>query len=770
MRLMNESANPALGPTTRQEVCARRHPTRRNGATMSAVSHLLRMPHGAVSCDSGSSTGAGPGAGRDHRAGTQVPLKTRQWQHQSRRVRLRASHGAVIGGVASGGEEVRREGRMIRRRTSCAMRGVGVSASTNEGSHHSVWQSGGGALGTSYERRRRIVAPTRAVPAETVDAMTTVMTTALDQVAAVGATAAPGGASADAVGGAAASVELTSAITAFRPTLDSTEQGFSIFRGVVSAAQNLMGLTAKGVSVEDLPTGGVVETILEPTKVFSNVINATQTEARLGTAIDDTEWTKVVNSVDVDLALLLVAVVTVVPLCKAIDVSPVLGFLGAGLLLNQEGLFSENQEVEQFCELGIQFLLFEMGLELSVKRLKALGKYAFGLGLNQVLFVNILFAAALLPPGHALGTQVLEAIQNTDIDILQINSSLQAVVIGFALSLSSSALGLQLLADKKLMTTRLGTASLGVLLFQDLAVVPFIILLPVLQSLGLDGGGGGAVEMDYGLMAASAATSFLDLGVLSYAGYWAAVQGYKLITKLECGNDVFVALSLLVLFGFSNATSAIGFSDSLGAFLAGLVLAGTPYAHDIIAELRAFKGLFMSLFFVTIGTTIDLPLAIELFPIVIAMTLGLMVAKTGVVTAMGPITGLTWQESLVAGAFLSQGGEFAFVIFGQATSGSGGSLFQQDLDQLLVVVVIASMALTPLVVDLATKVAGPMVDLESGCEEGDDDGLLGSGSFDVDKEACEVAFEISESLDQAMKKDPSSVVDVAIDVELREPR
>ena len=126
-------------------------------------------------------------------------------------------------------------------------------------------------------------------------------------------------------------------------------------------------------------------------------MSQTRTEAALGSAIDDAEWTKVVNSVDVDLALLLLAVVTVVPLCKALNVSPVLGFLGTGLLLNQEGIFSENQEVDQFCELGIQFLLFEMGLELSVSRLKALGKYAFGLGLNQVLFVNLLFAAALLP-------------------------------------------------------------------------------------------------------------------------------------------------------------------------------------------------------------------------------------------------------------------------------------------------------------------------------------------------------------------------------------
>jgi hypothetical protein len=224
-------------------------------------------------------------------------------------------------------------------------------------------------------------------------------------------------------------------------------------------------------------------------------------------------------------------------------------------------------------------------------------------------------------------------------------------------------------------------------------------------------------------MAATTATSFLDLGVLSYLGFFTAKTMYGLVKKLNCGTDVFVALSLLVLFGFSNATAAIGFSDSLGAFLAGLVLAGTPYAHDIIAELRAFKGLFLSLFFVTIGTTIDLPLAVDLFPIVAVMTAGLMIGKIGVVTVLGPITGLSWRESLVAGAFLAQGGEFAFVIFGQATSGGAGSLFPQNLDELLVVVVISSMALTPLAVDLALKIAGPTLDLSS-CEEEPSDQML----------------------------------------------
>ena len=525
---------------------------------------------------------------------------------------------------------------------------------------------------------------------------------------------------------------------AFSPALKDPSEGASPVRSIVRLVQQAMGLTADGVDYNALPLGGVVDTVVEPKKVFGDAMEKTRTEVAKGAAIDDAEWSKVVDSVDVDLALLLVSVVAVVPLCKKLNVSPVLGFLGVGLLLNQEGVFSENREVDQFCELGIQFLLFEMGLELSVQRLKALGKYAFGLGLCQVVFGNLLFAAALLPPGEAFGTKVLEMVQSgrgVD-DLLQIRSPLEAIVVGFGLTLSSSALGLQLLSDRGMMTTRLGTASLGVLLFQDLAVVPFIIALPVLQKMQSAGAGGG--PLDVGLMAAYTATSFLDLGVLSIGGWLVAKKLYEVITELECDDDVFVALSLLVLFGFSNASAAAGFSDSLGAFIAGLVLAGTPYAHDIIEKLRAFKGLFLSLFFVTIGTTIDVPLARDLFPIVTLMTAGLMAGKLATITALGPLTGLTWREALVAGAFLSQGGEFAFVIFGQATSGSGGALFPQNLDELLVVVVIVSMALTPLAVDAAMAIAGPTLDL-SPCDVSEDP----NGS-------CDVAWEMAESYGQEL--------------------
>jgi Kef-type K+ transport system membrane component KefB len=168
---------------------------------------------------------------------------------------------------------------------------------------------------------------------------------------------------------------------------------------------------------------------------------------------------------------------------------------------------------------------------------------------------------------------------------------------------------------------------------------------------------------------------------------------------------VFVALSLLVVTMFSSGADMIGFSDSLGAFIAGIVLADSPYAHRIIKELQTFKSLFLSLFFVTVGTTIDLGLVKELLPVALVMAGTLMATKVGIVAASGGLVGLTWQEALLAGAFVSQGGEFAFVIFGQV-AGVKGALFPTDLDRLLVVVVVLSMMLTPLVVDLCFKIVG----------------------------------------------------------------
>ena len=225
------------------------------------------------------------------------------------------------------------------------------------------------------------------------------------------------------------------------PRLDGDQTPASIVKIFVERAQDAMGLLDSGIEEEQLPTGVIIQAAENPRAFVNELVKETRDGVESGATLDDNEWTKVLKSVDVDVGLLLLSVVVIVPTFRKFKLSPVLGFLAAGLGLNKLGLFIENQEVDQFCELGIQFLLFEMGLELSITRLKALAKYAFGLGFTQVAAVNVLFAMALLPAGNAIGTKVLEFVQPGNNEMLQVTSTLEAVVIGFALYLSSSAFG-----------------------------------------------------------------------------------------------------------------------------------------------------------------------------------------------------------------------------------------------------------------------------------------------------------------------------------------
>ena len=368
--------------------------------------------------------------------------------------------------------------------------------------------------------------------------------------------------------------------------------------------------------------------------------------------------------------LLLASVVVIVPLFSRLKLSPVLGFLGIGLALNRAGLFIENQEVDQFCELGIQFLLFEMGLELS-SVLSSLAKYAFGLGLTQVLLVNLVFAAALLPAGDALGTKVLEFVQPGTTNCCRCRRAssrrhrIRAVAL--VLGVRVTALGGSEDVDDEIRDGEFRVTAVS--RFSRRAVHHLVARVADAARWRSDGA-------DVPMLAAGGATSFLDLGALAFGGRQIALLGFRAICKENCTNDVFVAMSLLVLFGLVSV-EPIGFSDSLGAFLAGIILADTPYSHTIIRELQAFKGLFLSLFFVTIGTTIDLPLFIELWPIALLMTVHACEQDGGDHRARTR-GGIDVARSARRGRVFVSRGEFAFVIFGQATSGSTGSLFPMD--------------------------------------------------------------------------------------------
>ncbi|XP_059653131.1 K(+) efflux antiporter 3, chloroplastic [Cornus florida] len=412
-------------------------------------------------------------------------------------------------------------------------------------------------------------------------------------------------------------------------------------------------------------------------------------------ALDVASAVDVINDLGLDTLTFLGVTVMVVPAFKIIKTSPILGFFFAGVVLNQFGLIRNLTDVKVLSEWGILFLLFEMGLELSLARLKALAKFAFGMGLTQVVLCTLAFTAFELPPNGAIGTRILEFLFHSRPDLVNIRSIDEAVVIGAALSLSSSAFVLQLLAEKGELPTRFGSATLGILLLQDIAVVPLLVILPVLESQNLVEGS------IWPMLAKESLKALGGLGLLSLGGKYLLRRVFEFVAEAR-SSEAFVALCLLTVAGTSLITQKLGFSDTLGAFLAGALLAETNFRTQIEADIRPFRGLLLGLFFVTTGTSIDMQVLFREWPNVLSLLAGLIVIKTLIITAIGPRVGLTIQESVRIGLLLSQGGEFGFVVFSLANR---LGVLPLELNKLLIIVVVLSMALTPLLNDVGRKAA-----------------------------------------------------------------
>lgn len=417
---------------------------------------------------------------------------------------------------------------------------------------------------------------------------------------------------------------------------------------------------------------------------------------RIRSGLDVSSAVDVINDLGMDTLTFLAVTVIIVPAFKVIKASPILGFFFAGVVLNQFGLIRNITDVKILSEWGILFLLFEMGLELSLARLKALAKFAFGMGLSQVLLSTLAFALFELPPNGAIGTKILQFLFNSRDDLVNIRSVDEAIVIGAALSLSSSAFVLQLLAEKGELPTRFGSATLGILLLQDIAVVPLLVVLPVLESQSFAGG-----ESIWPMLAAESLKALGGLGLLSFGGKYILRRIFEVVAEAR-STEAFVALCLLTVAGTSLLTQKLGFSDTLGAFLAGALLAETNFRTQIEADIRPFRGLLLGLFFVTTGTSIDTQLLIREWPNVLSLLAGLIVIKTIIITALGPRVGLSLQESVRIGFLLSQGGEFGFVVFSLANR---LGVLPLELNKLLIIVVVLSMALTPWLNDLGRKAA-----------------------------------------------------------------
>ncbi len=364
-----------------------------------------------------------------------------------------------------------------------------------------------------------------------------------------------------------------------------------------------------------------------------------------------------------DALVFLIVAVVVVPLCQRLRTSPILGYLAAGIAVGPHGfaIVSETESARALAEFGVVFLLFLIGLELSVERLKGMRRYVFGLGALQVAVTGAAISGVALAAGQPPAA---------------------AIVIGAGLALSSTAFVLQLLIERGEQRTRFGRTVFSVLLFQDLAVVPFLILVPLL---------GRAQATPVEAIGLAAAKAVMALAVIVVVGRFALRPAYRVIAGTG-SSETLVAATLLVILGTSWLTSLAGLSMVLGAFLAGLLLAETEYRHQVEADIRPYRGILLGLFFITVGMSVDLSLVTTNSMVIPALVVGLVIAKAGVIGALCRGFGLPAGAAVRAGLLLAQGGEFGFVLFGAAMA---AGVLEPAVGQILLVVVTLSMAVTP---------------------------------------------------------------------------
>lgn len=366
-----------------------------------------------------------------------------------------------------------------------------------------------------------------------------------------------------------------------------------------------------------------------------------------------------------EITIFLLAAVIAVPIAQRLKLGSVLGYLLAGVVIGPWGLglIGQVEEVLNIAEFGVVFLLFIIGLEMEPRRIWALRKAILGLGGLQVLATGIVLSA-----GAAWWMQLPPA---------------PAVVAGFALALSSTAFALQMLAERREMTSRHGRSAFAILLFQDLAVIPILALLPLLSV------GHAEVTLLGGLEKTLKVA--LVMAGLVVGGHYLLKPVLRLVAATRM-QEIFIAMTLLIVVGTSVIMDAMGVSLALGAFVAGVLLADSEYRHELEANVDPFKDLLLGLFFIAVGMSINLGLFASQPVYLLELTAGLMFIKVVVLSVLARRNGLSWAASRNLAAYLSQGGEFAFVILSTAVA---SHLFVQSEADVLVATVTLSMVMTP---------------------------------------------------------------------------
>ncbi len=371
----------------------------------------------------------------------------------------------------------------------------------------------------------------------------------------------------------------------------------------------------------------------------------------------------------------LAAAIIAVPLSKRLGFGSVLGYLAAGIIIGPFGFrfIRDPEHILHFAELGVVFLLFIIGLELQPSRLWVLRRMVFGLGSAQVFLSAIVIGLLAWAYGF---------------------TPTAAAVSGLILALSSTAFVLQLLAEKKQLTTSHGRAAFSILLFQDLAVIPLIALLPLIGS----GASDGFDPLSVGIMLAAIAG-------LIIGGHYLLRPLLRIVARTNM-PEIFTATALLVVIGAALIMQFAGMSMVLGAFIAGMLLADSEYRHALEGDIAPFKGLLLGLFFIAVGMSVNIGLLLQEPTTILLIVIVLMLAKAAVLFPLARMFGLCdTRNAMSLAAVLSQGGEFAFVLFALVAR---ENIIDTMLIDKLILGVAVSMMLTPLVYLISEHVGGRM--------------------------------------------------------------
>ncbi|WP_180002891.1 MULTISPECIES: monovalent cation:proton antiporter-2 (CPA2) family protein [unclassified Acinetobacter] len=363
------------------------------------------------------------------------------------------------------------------------------------------------------------------------------------------------------------------------------------------------------------------------------------------------------------ITIFLGASLLLVPLLKRFGIATVLGYLFTGILLGPDvfNIAGDPQAIQDLAEFGVILLMFLIGLELRPQRLWSMRSSIFGMGSLQVGLTGLLLA---LGSFFALQQGIAASI-----------------VIGFALALSSTAFVLQMLSEKQQLNTTYGQQSFSILLFQDMAAIPLIAVIPLLAG----------TESSHHGIAYFAAIIATFSGLFLFSRY--LMRPFFRFVAKSGAHELITAVGLFIVLGVVVLMDVLGISTTLGAFLTGVLLADSEFRHELEASIAPFKGLLLGLFFMTVGMTTELSLFVEMPWFIIGGALALMLIKMASLTAIARYLKNSWRNSILLATCLAQGGEFAFVVFSVAKS---ENVVQQAILEPLTLIVTLSMVLTPM--------------------------------------------------------------------------